>query len=99
LHDNWIKGEAIDRLVEFILKARTLEILNVSDSTMGTEGALLLANALQNSKCKETLKHFACNYNEIESGKVSRRILDILLSFPALQVVEFKGNTLGKKAA
>jgi|LauGreDrversion4_2_1035121.scaffolds.fasta_scaffold140801_5 Ran GTPase-activating protein (RanGAP) involved in mRNA processing and transport len=46
LHDNWIKGEAIDRLVEFILKARTLEILNVSDSTMGTEGALLLANAL-----------------------------------------------------
>ncbi len=46
LHDNWIKGEAIDRLVEFILRARTLEILNVSDSTMGTEGALLLANAL-----------------------------------------------------
>jgi Ran GTPase-activating protein (RanGAP) involved in mRNA processing and transport len=46
LHDNWIKVDAIDRLVEFILKARTLEILNVSDSTMGTEGALLLANAL-----------------------------------------------------
>jgi len=45
------------------------------------------------------LKHFACNYNEIESGKVTRRILEILLSFPALQVVEFKGNTLGKKAA
>ena len=43
LHDNWIKQEAIDRLVEFILRAKSLERLNISDSTLGTYGAMLLA--------------------------------------------------------
>jgi Ran GTPase-activating protein 1 len=50
LHDNWIKQEAIDRLVEFILRAKSLERLNVSDSTMGTSGALLVAKALSENE-------------------------------------------------
>lgn len=102
IHDNWIKGEAIDGLVAFVLKAKRLEKLNVSDSTMGTDAALFLAKALsQSADIKSTLKHFACNYNEVEAGAVSRRILEILLSddFTALETVEFKGNTLSKKAA
>jgi Ran GTPase-activating protein (RanGAP) involved in mRNA processing and transport len=102
LHDNWIKQEAIDRLVEFLLRARHLERLNISDSTMGTAGALLVAMALgESSELRSSLKHFACNYNEVESSAVSKRILDILLSddFKALETVEFKGNTLERKAA
>ena len=102
LHDNWIKQEAIDRLVEFILRAESLERLNISDSTMGTNGALLLAKAIsENPHLKSSLRQFSCNYNEIESSSVSKRILDILLSdsFEKLELVEYKGNTLGKKAA
>ena len=103
LHDNWIKGEAIDRLVEFVVRAKKLEILNVSDSTMGTEAALLLVTALSQSEStiRTTLKHFSCNYNEVESPTVSKRILDILLSdaFTALDIVEYKGNAIGRKAA
>jgi len=102
LHDNWIKQEAIDRLVEFILRAESLERLNISDSTMGTNGALLLAKAIaENTHLKNTLRQFSCNYNEIESSAVSKRILDILGSdsFERLELVEFKGNTLGRKAA
>lgn len=72
LHDNWIKQEAIDRLVEFILRAESLERLNISDSTMGTNGALLLAKAIaENPHLKSTLRHVSCNYNEIESSAVS----------------------------
>lgn len=102
LHDNWIKQEAIDRLVEFILRAKALERLNVSDSTMGTSGALLVAKALsENESVRATLKQFSCNYNEVESSAVSKRILEILGSgvFSQLELVEFKGNTLGRKAA
>ena len=102
LHDNWIKQEAIDRLVEFILRAKALERLNVSDSTMGTSGALLVAKALsENESVRATLKQFSCNYNEVESSGVSKRILEILGSgvFSQLELVEFKGNTLGRKAA
>lgn len=102
LHDNWIKQEAIDRLVEFILRAKSLERLNISDSTMGTNGALLLAKAIaENGHLKGTLKQFSCNYNEIESSSVSKRILDIMLGegFEKLELVEFRGNTLGRKAA
>ena len=102
LHDNWIKQEAIDRLVEFVLRVKSLERLNISDSTMGTNGALLLTKALtSNPALKTTLRHFACNYNEIESAGASRRILDMLLSgdFAHLECVEYRGNTLGKKSA
>ena len=102
LHDNWIKQEAIDRLVEFILRAESLQRLNISDSTMGTNGALLLAKAIsENPHLKATLRQFSCNYNEIESSSVSKRILDILNSdsFEKLELVEYKGNTLSKKAA
>lgn len=98
LHDNWIKGEANERLVEFILRAECLERLNVSDSTMGTSAALLLVKALASSPAAKTLKYFACNYNEIESSKASRYILDILLDkevFTALETIEFRGNSLG----
>ena len=102
LHDNWIKQEAIDRLVEFILHSRSLERLNISDSTMGTNGALLLAKAIsENPHLRGTLRQFSCNYNEIESSKVSKRILDTFLSegFEKLELIEFRGNTIGKKAA
>ena len=102
LHDNWIKQEAIDRLVEFILRAKSLVRLNISDSTMGTNGALLVAKAMsENESLRGTLKQFSCNYNEVESSAVSKRILDILGSgvFSQLELVEFKGNTLGRKAA
>ena len=46
LHDNWIKGEAVTNLAEFLLKATQLTHLNLSDSTMGTEGAVLVVKAL-----------------------------------------------------
>ncbi len=46
IHDNWVKQEAITRLVELVLRAQVLERLNVSDSTMGMEGALLLVKAI-----------------------------------------------------
>jgi Ran GTPase-activating protein 1 len=46
LHDNWIKGEAVTKLAEFLLKSTKLTHLNFSDSTMGTDGAVLVVKAL-----------------------------------------------------
>jgi Ran GTPase-activating protein (RanGAP) involved in mRNA processing and transport len=69
---------------------------------MGTKAAVLVAKALQASPgALSTLKSFSCNFNEVESAKASRLILDTLLSdaFLALETVEYKGNTLGRKAA
>ena len=102
LHDNQIKAEAVDRLVEFILKAQKLERLNVSDSNMGTAAAVLVVKALSESEgIRSTLKSFSCNYNEIETQKASILILDTLLNdnFSALESVEYKGNSLGAKKA
>jgi Ran GTPase-activating protein 1 len=100
LHDNWIKQTAIDGLLKFVLSARTLQRLNISDSTMGSEGGLLLAKALViNEETKKGLKWFGCNYNEVESGKISARILDYLSHMEGLETVEFKGNTISKKLA
>ena len=102
LHDNWIKGEAVERLVEFVLRAKKLEVLNVSDSTMGSHSAFLLIKAMSEAEgIRSTLKHFSCNYNEIEPTATTKRLLDILLSdaFTALHTVDFKGNSLGLKAA
>lgn len=56
LNDNWIKGEANERLVEFVLRATALERLNASDSTMGTKAALLLVKALSHSPSAGTVK-------------------------------------------
>jgi Ran GTPase-activating protein (RanGAP) involved in mRNA processing and transport len=66
---------------------------------MGTEAAYLLVRALHDSPAvKATLKHFYCNYNEVESSVISKKILDILVAdLPALESVEFKGNKLSKK--
>ena len=66
IEDNWIKGQAVDKLAELILKAKKLEKLNISDSNMGSEGALLVVRAIQDSEIKNTLKEFYCNYNEVE---------------------------------
>lgn len=102
LHDNWVKGEAVDGLVRFLLSASKLERLNVSDSTMGTASAVLVVKALsENPALHATLKSFACNYNEVETYKASKLILDTFLadSFSALETVEYKGNSLGKKTA
>lgn len=104
LHDNWIKGEANEKLVEFVLKAEKLEKLNISDSNMGTQAALLLVKALAHpeTKAHQTLKQFSCNYNEVDSVNATNLILETLLSdqFAVLETVEFKGNILGgrKKA-
>jgi Ran GTPase-activating protein (RanGAP) involved in mRNA processing and transport len=102
LHDNWVKGEAVDGLVRFLLSATKLERLNVSDSTMGTSSAVLVVKALsENPAIHVTLKSFSCNYNEVETYKASRLILDTFLSdsFSSLEIVEYKGNSLGKKTA
>lgn len=56
VHDNWIKNEAVDLLAEFILKAKTLKVLNISDSTMGSESVYLVVSALAQSKACETLE-------------------------------------------
>lgn len=49
IHDNWIKKQAAEKLVEFIYRARHLEKLNISDSDMGTENAYLVIKALHDS--------------------------------------------------
>ena len=62
----------------------------------------MVARALQEATAiHPTLKSFACNYNEVETFKASRLILDTLLSdsFSSLDSVEYKGNSLGLKTA
>lgn len=100
LNDNWVKAEAVEGLATFILASQKLERLNISDSTMGTEGVVLVVKAFAASPSAATLKHFASNYNEVESAKASILILETLLEAgKALEIVEFRGNTLGRKAA
>ena len=99
IHDNWIKGEAAERLVEFIYRARSLEKLNISDSDMGTENAYLVIKALHDSSStRQSLKEFYCNFNEVTTAAINKQVLDTLLAdFPSLAYVEYRGNTLGRK--
>lgn len=46
IDDNWIKASATEKLCEFILKAKKLEKLNISDSNMGSEGVLLVVRSI-----------------------------------------------------
>jgi len=95
IHDNWIKAEAADLLVDFIFRARNLEKLNVSDSDMGTKNVFLVAKALHNSPARQSLVEFYCNYNESTSAKLNRQIIQTLLKdFESLKYVEFKGNAV-----
>ena len=99
VHDNWIKAEAADLLVDFVCKARALERLNVSDSDMGTKNVFLVVKALHAAPARQTLTDFRCNYNESTSAKANEQLLRLLLSdFERLTYVEFKGNTLRKSA-
>ena len=75
IDDNWIKGEAVDKLAELILKAKKLEKLNISDSNMGSKGVLLVARAIKESEINNTLKEFYCNFNEVEDKAIAKEIL------------------------
>eukprot|EP00347_Sterkiella_histriomuscorum_P011821 403370974 len=99
VHDNWVKGEAADRLAELIYKAKTLQKLNISDSDMGTNAAYLVIRALHDSSAvRESLTEFYCNFNEITSANINKQVLEMLLrDFPNLKYVEYRGNTLGRK--
>lgn len=99
IHDNWIKGEAAERLVQLIYLSRQLQKLNISDSDMGTENAYLVIKAIHSSPAiLQSLKEFYCNFNEITSSAINKTILDSLLNeSQALEYIEYRGNTLGKK--
>lgn len=94
IHDNWIKGQAADNLVQFIYQARCLEKLNISDSDMGTENAFLVIKALHDSaSVRSSLREFYCNFNEITVSSINNEVLGLLLKdFPALEYVEYRGN-------
>lgn len=47
IHDNWVKNEAVDKMVDFILRAKVLEKLNISDSDMGSEAVFRVIKALK----------------------------------------------------
>jgi Ran GTPase-activating protein (RanGAP) involved in mRNA processing and transport len=49
IHDNWIKNEAVDKLVDFLLRAKTLQKLNISDSDMGSDAVFRVVKALKES--------------------------------------------------
>jgi len=49
IHDNWVKDEAVEKLAQFIFKAKKLEVLNISDSQMGNKWAHFLFRALKDS--------------------------------------------------
>ena len=75
-----------------------MERLIVSDSAMGDDSVLKVVKGISESKiASKTLKEFFCNYNEVESNEVAKEILDLLMALPALENVEFKGNTFSNK--
>jgi Ran GTPase-activating protein 1 len=80
INDNWIKKAAVDKLVEFIYKAKKLEKLNISDLNMDPQAVKLVFRALKDSPAVSTLKELYCNYNEIESSKLAKECLDIMLN-------------------
>lgn len=98
IHDNWIKNEAVDKLVDFLLRAKTLQKLNISDSDMGSEAVFRIVKALKESQASDTLEEFYCNFNEVDSSCIAKECLDIMLThLNALTYVEFKGNEFSKK--
>ena len=73
VHDNWVKGQAADRLAELIYRTRGLEKLNISDSDMGTEAAYLVIRALHDSvSVRSSIQEFYCNFNEITSASINK---------------------------
>jgi Ran GTPase-activating protein (RanGAP) involved in mRNA processing and transport len=100
IHDNWVKGEAVDQLIKFLLKAEVLEKLNVSDSDMGNEKVYLLFKAIEASASRTVIKELYCNFNEVTSSKYSDAIIQTaLVQMTGLALFEFKGNCVLKKVA
>jgi len=73
-----------------------LKELNISDSNMGTANVLAALRVLKLSANKE-LKHFSCNYNDVESRKAATECLEVLISLEGINSVDFIGNVQSKK--
>ena len=97
INDNWIKQEAVDRLVEVLFRVKKLEKLNISDSNMGNKAVLMVMRAIKDSVAFETLKELKCNFNEVESSKVAIECMQIMLEMKNLKVIEFMGNDFSNK--
>lgn len=72
--------------------------MNFSDSDMGNDSVWMFFRALKDSPAAETLKDIHCNYNELDSSRVARECLEIMLNdLKNLKCVEFKGNAFSNK--
>ena len=98
VNDNWLKSGAISQLFKVISSCVDLEELNISDLNMGQEGVTAALEALKASE-QTVLRHFLCNYNDVESGELARRCTSIMMDDLAprekdgnkLENVEFVG--------
>jgi Ran GTPase-activating protein 1 len=96
VNDNWLKSEATEQLFGLLLTCVKLRELNISDGNMGTANVLAALRALKLSANKE-LKHFSCNYNDVESRKAATEILEVLIQMEGIVSVDFIGNVPSKK--
>jgi len=65
VNDNWLKTEATEMLLSTMIQCQDLKELNISDGNMGTANVLAVLRAYKKSGNKK-LRHFCCNYNDVE---------------------------------
>lgn len=93
VNDNLIT-DAVDALIELISSLPILEVLDISDSNLGSEKALRIFKVLAKSS---TIKEIYCNYNDIEDKTYQGEIVDTLLTLDhKLTKLEIKGNEIKK---
>jgi Ran GTPase-activating protein 1 len=97
IHDNWLKEEAIKEFSELIRSLGSLKSINISDCDIGGLGVKKIARAIGNSKSRDVIKEFYCNYNDVERTQTAQFIFNVFRICKNLKKVSFIGNTIKAK--
>lgn len=97
IHDNWLKEEAIKEFGGLLKSLDSLKSINISDCDIGGLGVKRIVRSLGQSKNRETIETFLCNYNDVERTKTVKYIFSVFKICPNLKHISFFGNMMKSK--
>ena len=101
VNDNYIQGEALNRLCKLIHKIgrkRSLRTLEIGDCEIDSSGMGKIVNYLSKGGAKESLETFGINYSAGDPANtwVLKKVLETLSTFKRLGKVNFVDNHVPK---
>ena len=94
LNDNWLKDEVGKEFANVVKLLTKLKILDLSDLMIGNTNSIEIFKSLAQLNEIEEIYY---NYNEVESKKAQKEILNLVVGMKSLKIIELKGNEIKKK--